>query len=256
MSERTARSDLPSHTILHPASPHQPSVEAICSVRLEGPRERLAGSGVSALSEAELLALVMRTGTQGRSAQQLAHDLLLACGGLRRLRQLSARALERAPGVGPAKAASLVAAFELARRTETEPLVPGRPIRSPEAVDRHFRARLCDDRQEAFRILLLDGRHHFLGEFLITRGTLTASLVHPREVFRPALLEAAAAMVLVHNHPSGDPSPSAEDREVTRRLVRSGELLGVRVVDHVIVADRGFFSFREAGEFDSQGGPE
>jgi DNA repair protein RadC len=120
-------------------------------------------------------------------------------------------------------------------------------IRSPSDVYRHFHPSLRDARQERFVVVLLDARQRVLRSEVISQGTLTASLVHPREVFRPALRDAAAALVLVHNHPSGDPTPSTEDREVTARLASAGEILGIRVVDHVVVAERGFCSLREEG---------
>jgi DNA repair protein RadC len=120
-------------------------------------------------------------------------------------------------------------------------------VSGPPDVFRHFHARLRDEAQERFMVLLLDGRHRVLREEIVSQGTLTASLVHPREVFRPALREAAAALVLIHNHPSGDPSPSREDREVTARLQQAGEVLGIPVLDHVIVADQGFVSLRDEG---------
>ena len=154
-------------------------------------------------------------------------------------------------GIGPAKAASLAAALELGWRIGARRLSIGVALRRPRDVFEHYRLRLRDERQEVFVVLLLDARQRMLGESTVSRGTLTASLVHPREVFRPALQAAASSVLLIHNHPSGDPSPSAEDREVTRRLARAGELLGVRVVDHVVVAEQGFFSFREAGELEA-----
>jgi DNA repair protein RadC len=127
-------------------------------------------------------------------------------------------------------------------------LCTGDAIRSAADVHHHFYERLRDSVQENFIAVLLDGRHRVLGNLPISRGTLTASLVHPREVFRGAVREAAAAIVLVHNHPSGDPSPSAQDREVTRRLEEAGEIMGIRVVDHVVVAEGGYYSFCEAGQ--------
>jgi DNA repair protein RadC len=157
-------------------------------------------------------------------------------------------ALLTIPGLGPAKAASLLAAFELARRLEEKPLEWGLPIRSPVDIHRHFQSRIRGAHRESFHVLLLDGRHRLIGEAEVSVGTLTASLVHPREVFREAICAAAAAVVLVHNHPSGDPSPSGEDRRVTERLVSAGGLLGIPVVDHLIIAEGGHFSFREAGE--------
>jgi DNA repair protein RadC len=141
----------------------------------------------------------------------------------------------------------LIAAFELGRRCAGSHLPEGAALRGPQDVFRHFGPRLRRLSQERFVVVLLDGRHRVLGEEMVSQGTLTASLVHPREVFRPALRASAAAVVLVHNHPSGDPTPSAEDRAVTDRLARAGEILGVRVLDHVVVAERGYVSLREQG---------
>jgi DNA repair protein RadC len=157
-------------------------------------------------------------------------------------------ALQALQGLGPAKAASLLAAFELARRIEAKPLECGQLIRNPVDVHRHFQPRIRGAQRESFHVLLLDVRHRLMGEAQVSVGTLTASLVHPREVFQEAIRAAAAAVLLVHNHPSGDPTPSEEDRVVTERLAAAGELLGIRVVDHLIIADTGHFSFREAGE--------
>jgi len=215
--------------------------------RSERPRERLLAHGAAPLSDAELLALLLRTGARGRAATQLARQLL-AGGGLSTLAQAAPGELAAIAGIGPAKAATLLAAFELARRLAATPLQRGERLGSPGDVHRHFHPRLRDAPTEQFHILLLDARHRVLRSVLTSQGTLTASLVHPREVFRPALREGAAALVLVHNHPSGDPTPSLEDREITRRLARAGVLLGIPVLDHVIVADRGYASLREQGE--------
>lgn len=212
-----------------------------------GPRERLRENGPETLDDVELLALLLRTGIRGRPAHALARELLGAQG-LRGLARTLPTELERHEGVGPAKAATLLAALELARRLSERRLENGEPIRGPEDVFLHFHARLRDIPHEQFHLLLLDGRHRVLREVMASRGTLTASLVHPREVFRPALREGAAALVVVHNHPSGDPSPSAEDREVTRRLVQGGSLLGVPLLDHVVVAERGWVSLRSESE--------
>jgi DNA repair protein RadC len=217
--------------------------------RRDRPRERLFRLGGEALTDAELLSLLLRTGVPGRSALETAENALRSSGGLAGLARSGALELVRSPGLGPARAASLLAAFELSRRLAARRLPEGTPIRDPSDVFRHFHARLRDAARECFLALLLDGRHRLLREELVSQGTLTASLVHPREVFRPALRACAAALVLVHNHPSGDPTPSPEDREVTRRLARAGELLGVAVVDHVIVAERGYRSLREEGAF-------
>jgi DNA repair protein RadC len=213
----------------------------------EGPRERLERLGPDALHDAELVALLLRTGTRGCSALALAERLLRRHGGLHGLARCGARELARAPGVGPAKSATLGASLELGRRLASGRLQAGAPIRTPEDVHRHFHPSLRHLAQERFLVLLLDGRHRLMRHEVVSQGTLTASLVHPREVFRPALRHAAAALVLVHNHPSGDPTPSAEDREVTTRLARAGEILGIRVLDHVVVAERGYCSLREEG---------
>lgn len=213
----------------------------------DGPRERLVALGVEALSEAELIALLLRTGGAGRDALALAARLLQRHGGLAGLAAAAPAELAGEQGVGPAKSASLVAALELGRRCAARRLRSGDPVRGPADVFRHFHPRLRDARHERFLLVLLDGRHRMLREVVISQGTLTASLVHPREVFRPALREAAAAVVLVHNHPSGDPTPSREDREITTRLAEAGELLGIPVLDHVIVAERGYASLRETG---------
>jgi DNA repair protein RadC len=218
--------------------------------RAAGPRERLASHGSEALSDAELLALLLRTGRTGRSAERLARELLERHRGLAGLARAAAAELHATPGVGPAKGASLVAALELGRRLAARRLERGDPIRSPGDVHRHFHPHLRDAACERFLVLLLDGRHRVLRWVQTSQGTLTASLVHPREVFRPALQEAAAAVILVHNHPSGDPTPSREDREITERLVRAGGLLGIPVLDHVVVAEHGYVSLREEGRLD------
>ncbi len=219
--------------------------------RCDLPRERLASLGPEALSDAELVALLLRTGSRERDVLALAAELLGRCGGLEGLAQAGAGERDGLPGLGPAKAATLQACLEVGRRLAAGRLRAGDPIRDPGDVHRHLHPRLRHARQERFLVLLLDGRQRLLRIETVSQGTLTASLVHPREVFRPALREAAAALILVHNHPSGDPAPSAEDREVTRRLARAGEILGIRVLDHVIVAERGYRSLREEGLFDA-----
>lgn len=212
-----------------------------------GPRERLAREGVRALSDAELLALVLRVGTREAGPTVLADRLLDRFRGLAFLADAPGAALERQVGVGAAKAASLQAAFELGRRIASQPLERGQPIRSPEDVQRHYAPRLCGRRRESFHVLMLDGRHRLIAVEEVSVGTLTSSLVHPREVFREAIRIAAAAVLLVHHHPSGDPAPSPEDRAVTDRLAAAGALLGIQVLDHVIVAAEGHYSFRERG---------
>ncbi len=227
------------------------AVDAILDLECEDrPRERLRRLGAAALSDAELVALLFRTGASGRDAHELARALLSRSGGLRGLLPFDPDSWADTPGLGPAKLASLEAAIEVGRRLQARRLESGDRIEGPASIHRHFHARLRDCEQKRFIVLMLDSRHCVLGERLISQGTLTASLVHPREVFRPALRASAAAIVVIHNHPSGDPAPSAEDREVTHRLEQAGRLIGVRVLDHVVVAERGYYSFRENGEID------
>ncbi|MFO0690770.1 MAG: DNA repair protein RadC [Myxococcota bacterium] len=215
--------------------------------RAEWPRERLYCEGPRSLAEADLLALILRTGDRRRDAGALARELLAGAGGLAALAELAPGVLASLPGLGPAKSASIAAALELGRRLGSVPLVRGQAIRSPEDVQRHFGPRFRGRPRESFHVLLLDARHRLMAIDEVSVGTLTASLVHPREVFREAIRQAAAALLLVHHHPSGDPSPSPEDRSVTERLAAAGRLLGIGVVDHVIVSDGGFFSFQQAG---------
>jgi len=179
---------------------------------------------------------------------EVAGDLLMVSGGS--LRGLAARPsaeLLRMRGVGPAKAARLLAAFELATRLTQESRPPVPRIREPADVSRLMGPRLRDLPVEEFHLLALDSQSQVLRDVLITRGLLNSSLVHPREVFRAAIAEAAAGIIVVHNHPSGDPTPSAEDRAVTRQLAEAGRLLDLPVYDHVIVAGDRFVSFASTG---------
>jgi len=214
----------------------------------ERPRERLRTLGPAALSGAELLAVLLGTGARSQDVLSVAHELLAGAGGS--LRHLTCRPLaewQRLPGVGPTKAARLLAAFELGLRAAREER-PARPrIRDPEDVVRLLAPRLRDLSVEEFHLLALDSQSQVLREVLVTRGLLDSSLVHPREVFRPAIVEAAAGVIVVHNHPSGDPTPSAEDRAVTRQLVAAGRLLDLPVYDHVIVAGDRWCSLAAAG---------
>ncbi len=213
----------------------------------ERPRERLLATGPEGLASAELLALVLGSGGPGRPASALASRLLARFGSVRSLASRSPRELATEPGVGPARAAALAAALELGRRVAETRLLPGARLGGSADVFRHYHLRLRDLKRERFLALLLDGKHRLAGETLVSEGTLTASLVHPREAFAPAVRESAAALVFVHNHPSGDPAPSREDIDLTRRLVAVGDLLGIRVLDHVIVGDGRYESFADAG---------
>jgi DNA repair protein RadC len=226
------------------------------------PRERLERLGPAALSPRELLAILLETGAPAaggrpsRSAVELAADVLDAFRGvdgrlsLRRLAQASLTELQRVPGVGLAKATKLLAALELGRRVAHEDFGPRWRIRGPRDVFEYFHLRLRDTPQEEFHVLLVNAQHEVLRDVVVSRGVLDAALVHPREVFRPAIVESAAAVVLAHNHPSGDPTPSTEDRQVTRQLVAAGRLVDIEVLDHVVVGDGRYVSFRERGWLD------
>jgi len=200
-----------------------------------------------ALPEESLLAVVLGGGTAHRPPLACARELLSGLGPLRRLATRSARELRAVKGVGARGALRLLAAFALARRLVGERLQPGAQFVNPRQIFEHYHGVLRDRKRETFLVVLLDARHRILREEVVSEGSLTSSIVHPREVFGPAVREAAGAMVLVHNHPSGDPRPSDEDLAVTRRLVHASELLGIRVLDHVIVGDGAYASFKEEG---------
>jgi len=148
-------------------------------------------------------------------------------------------------GIGPARAARLKAVVTLAQRLGERRLAPGMAVKSSRAVFDHFHLRLRDSKREVFLVLLLDSKHRVIREERVSEGSLTASIVHPREVFQAAISELAGAILAIHNHPSGDPTPSAEDFEITRRLKDAGDLLGIQLLDHVILGDGEFVSFRE-----------
>lgn len=204
------------------------------------PREKLRAQGPAALSDAELLALVVGSGTVGRTVTRIARHLAR-----RSPAELGAWSTARwilTPGIGPARAAALVAAFELGRRAVDRP-AESVAIRGPDDVLAQVRD-LPRAKREHFIVLLLNARHELQCRETVSIGSLNASIVHPREVFLPAILHSAASVVLVHNHPSGDPEPSEEDLSITRRLVQVGDLVGIGVLDHVIVAARGLVSLK------------
>jgi len=211
------------------------------------PRELLLAGGAAGLATADLVAVILGTGTIGCPAESLAKALVDRVGGLRPLAAQTPVELASVPGLGEARAARILASLELGRRFAAEPLARGAAFRAAEDVFRHHHARMRELRVEQFRAFLLDGKHRVIREELISQGTLTASPVHPREVFGPAIRHSAAALVLVHNHPSGDPSPSSDDLDITRRLAEVGGLVGIRVLDHVIVGDGAFVSLADRG---------
>jgi DNA repair protein RadC len=212
----------------------------------ERPRERLLQQGADALSDAQLLGIILRTGTGGRTAVDVGRDLLERFGGLNGIAQAGINELTMVPGIGSAKAAEIKAAIELGRR-HLKPTMAGASFCASKEVADFYQPRLRDARKEEFRCILLDTKNRLIREETVSTGSLTASLVHPRETFKSAVRESAAAVIFVHNHPSGDTKPSQEDILLTRRLVQAGDLLGIRVLDHVIVGDGNHFSFKDNG---------
>jgi len=212
-----------------------------------GPRERLAQVGQRRLADAELVAILLGTGTSAEPVTVLAARLLVEAGGLDGLARLGPGGLERISGLGPSKAARLVAAVELGRRVVTRPLSRRARLASSKDVDAAFRARLADLDQECFWAIALDAKSRPIRELEIARGGLSSCPVAPADVFRALVREAAASVIILHNHPSGEPTPSADDVALTERLARAGELLGIRLVDHVVIGREGYFSFLDAG---------
>jgi len=215
------------------------------------PREKLAALGAEALSDSELIAILLRTGMQGANAIDVARQLLAEYKSLSGLARCSVKELSKIKGVGLAKAVQLAAAFGLAARLARESLVRHR-LDTPELINELLGAELRALGRESLRTVLLDTKFHLIRVEEISHGSLNESLAHPREVFRPALIYSAFAVILVHNHPSGDPAPSSADHQLTRRLAQCAEMLQIRLLDHVIIGtgDNGrqpYFSFKEAG---------
>lgn len=213
----------------------------------ERPRERLSSLGPEALSSVELLTILIGSGGRGRPAETVARDLIGQNSNLRQMGRRSVAELATVAGVGSATAARLAAAFEIGRRAQREHRVRRPVLGSPRAVWRHLSLELRDRARERFLALCLNARNELLTEVVVSLGSLNASIVHPREVFKPAMMCSAASIVIAHNHPSGDPSPSREDRDVTRVLRNAGELLDIPLNDHVIIGADTYFSFKDAG---------
>ncbi len=213
----------------------------------------MARMGAEALAEAELVAVLLGTGAAGEPVSVLSARLLEAAGGLAGLERMGIGALASLPGVGPTKASRILAALELGRRVVERPLSRGARIASSRDVDAALRPRLGRACAEHFIAIPLDAKNRAIGEIRVAVGGLTACPVAPSDVFRALVREAAAGVIFVHNHPSGEPQPSPEDVALTERLVRAGELLGVRVLDHVILGQEGYFSFLDAGMLTLEG---
>ena len=221
----------------------------------ERPRERLAARGPDALTHAELIAILLRTGLKGANVVQVAQNLLKKFGSLNALALATVDELKQISGVGPDKAVTLMAAFALARRMEQERLADSPVLDNPATVVNFMRETNRLKNVESFQALLLNTRKKLIRAEEISHGLLDTILVHPRDVFRAAIAANAAAVVLIHNHPSGDPTPSEADIKVTRDLSRAGQLLNIEVVDHVIIGrataarTKDYASLRELGYF-------
>ena len=213
----------------------------------ERPRERLQKLGPEALSSQELLALVIGRGIPKKSVMTIAQELMARFGNVKAISQATLEELSRIKGIGPAKAAQIKACFELAKRENLEIDEESFDIKNPEAVFKLISSSIKDKAKEHFKLILLNSRNKKIGFSTISIGTLTTSLVHPREVFKDAITHSAASVILCHNHPSGDPEPSEDDLKITRKLAESGKILGVEVMDHIIIGKTNFFSFREKG---------
>jgi DNA repair protein RadC len=214
------------------------------------PREKLLEKGSEALSNTELLAIVLRTGDASSGNSALDHGRLLMHRfdeSLRKLGEASVQDLCSIKGIGPAKAAQIKAAIEIGKRFAREEVKQGDSFRSSADVFHFYREQLGGLKKEEFHVLLLDAKNRKIKDVRVSEGSLTSSLVHPREVFNPVIRESAAAVILIHNHPSGDPAPSQEDLHITRRLREIGEVMGVRVLDHIIVGKGRYVSFVDDG---------
>ena len=217
--------------------------------RQERPREKLQKFGPEALSAQELLALVIGRGIPKKSVMSIAQELLVRFGNVRAISQATIEELSQIKVIGLAKAAQIKACFELGKREELEPEQKNFDIKDPEAVVKAIRASIQDKAKEHLKLILLNPRNKIIGISTISIGTLNASLVHPREVFKDAIAHSAASVVLAHNHPSGDPEPSEDDIEITKKLVESGKILGIEVIDHIIIGKNDYYSFKAKGCF-------
>jgi DNA repair protein RadC len=217
----------------------------------ERPREKLLGRGAAALTDPELIAILLRTGLPGANAVEVARQLLERFGSLSGLSRCTVKEIASIPGIGAAKAIQLVAAFGLGQRLANERLSRQR-LDSPELVHDLVAAEMRTLHKESLRVILLDTRYHLIRMEEVSLGSVNESIAHPRDVFRPAVISSAYAVIVVHNHPSGDPSPSQSDHSLTRRLAEAADLLQIKLLDHIIIGAPAegrlpYFSFKEAG---------
>ena len=210
------------------------------------PREKMAANGAAVLTDAELIAILLRTGTAEKSAIDIASEMTADGGLYKRLAGITRlNELTNIKGLGQAKAATVLAALEIGRRIASAKPIEKIHLSCPQDVANFLMPRLRYAAKEQFVVILLNGKNKVIGTEVVSEGSLSSSVVHPREVFAPAMLHHAAAIMVAHNHPSGDPKPSFEDEEVTRMLSRSGKVLGIPMIDHVIIGDGNYYSFLE-----------
>lgn len=207
------------------------------------PRERFLKHGPEALSDAELFAIILRTGTINENVVEMSNRLIAEYG-LDKLFDCSLKELQQIKGIGPSKAMQLLAMAELGKRYN-QSKNPTKKITCAEDVFNYFKDKLSEEKQECFYILLLSTKNYIISEHLITKGVLDSAILHPREVFKPAIKNSASKVILIHNHPSGDPQPSQEDLEITKKLIEAGKLIDIKVLDHVIIGEEGWWSWTE-----------
>lgn len=214
------------------------------------PREKMAANGAAVLTDAELIAILLRTGTAEKSAIDIASEMTADGGLYKRLAGITRlNELTNIKGLGQAKAATVLAALEIGRRIASAKPIEKIHLSCPQDVADFLMPRLRYAAKEQFVVILLNNKNKVIGTEVVSEGSLSSSIVHPREVFAPAILHHAAAIMVAHNHPSGDPKPSTEDEEVTRLLLRSGKVLGIPMIDHVIIGDGNYYSFLENEAF-------
>jgi len=216
----------------------------------ERPHERMLKGGPEGLTPAQLLAIILWTGRRGKNVFDLSMEILSHYGDLRAMAEATVHELSFIKGVGLKRAAQIKAAFEIGKRVASYPLSKKKRVLSSRDVYdvyRHYTQYFQGLKKEVFRLLMLDGKNRIFADYIVSEGCLTSSIVHPREAFIQAIKNSAASVLFIHNHPSGDPAPSPEDIEITKRLVAAGDLLGIKVLDHIIIGEEGYISFADKG---------
>ncbi len=217
-------------------------------IKEERPRETLLLKGEAYLSDSELLAILLNNGTKDKSAITLAREIIEENDGIRNLSNITVEELSKIKGIGLAKACRIISALELGRRVSVASGLQKFKVSSPQDIGNVYMEELRYKKKEIFRVVLLNTKNVIIGAKDISEGSLNSSIVHPREVFLEAIKKSANKIILLHNHPSGDPGPSSEDISITRRLINAGQIIGIEVLDHVIIGDGNIYSFKENGQ--------